>query len=113
MITLTPAAADQIRKSASEGNNSDLPLRIAAKRETEGNISYAMGFADKHDQNDLSFNTEGVTIVIAPVSLELIKGMTIDFVELEAGQSNFIFLNPNDPSYVPPEGSQPSTEHHL
>lgn len=113
MITLTPTAAEQIRKSASEGNNADLPLRIAAKREADGTINYAMGFADQHDQNDLSFNSEGVTIVVAPVSLELVKDMSIDFVELEAGQSNFIFLNPNDPNYVPPEGTQASTEHHL
>jgi len=113
MITLTPVAAEQIRKSAAESNSSDLPLRIAAKRESDGTINYGMGFADQHDQNDLSFNTEGVTIVIAPVSLELIKGMTIDYVELEAGQSNFIFLNPNDPNYVAPEGIQTSTEHHL
>lgn len=113
MITITPSAAAQIRKSATEGNMADLPLRIAAKRESDGSINYAMGFADKHDENDLSFNSEGVTLVVAPVSLELIKDMTIDFVELEAGQSNFIFLNPNDPNYVPPEGGSASTEHHL
>lgn len=112
MITLTPAAANQILKSAKEGNMTELPLRIAAKRESDGNITYGMGFADQHDQNDLSFNSEGVTLVIAPVSLELVKGMTIDFVELEPGNPTFIFLNPNDPNYVPPEGSAP-TEHHL
>ena len=113
MITITPAASEQIRKSAAEGNMTDLPLRVAAKHEADGTINYAMGFADEHDQNDLSFNSEGVTLVVAPVSLELVKDMTIDFVELESGQSNFIFMNPNDPNYVPPEGSSSSTEHHL
>ena len=29
--------------------------------------------------------------------------MTIDYVELEPGSWQFIFLNPNDPSYVPPQ----------
>jgi len=28
--------------------------------------------------------------------------MTIDYVELEAGKQEFIFLNPNDPTYRPP-----------
>ena len=112
MITITPAAAAQIQKSATDGSMSDLPLRVAAKREADGSITYGMGFADEHDQNDLSFNSEGVTLVIAPVSLELVKGMTIDFVELESGNPTFIFMNPNDPNYVPPEGTA-STEHHF
>jgi hypothetical protein len=28
--------------------------------------------------------------------------MTIDYVELDAGKAVFIFLNPNDPTFVAP-----------
>jgi iron-sulfur cluster assembly protein len=29
--------------------------------------------------------------------------MTMDYVELEPGSWQFIFMNPNDPNYKPPE----------
>ena len=32
----------------------------------------------------------------------MLRGATLDFVELEPGDFQFIFLNPNDPNYVPP-----------
>jgi iron-sulfur cluster assembly protein len=44
--------------------------------------------------------------MVPPDSVELLKGATLDFVELEPGQFNFIFMNPNDPEYVPPKESQ-------
>jgi iron-sulfur cluster assembly protein len=39
---------------------------------------------------------------MAPEYVPLLDDATLDFVELEDGQRQFIFLNPKDPSYVPP-----------
>lgn len=113
MFTLTPAAAEQIRESARQGQMQGMPLRIAARRETDGSLQYAMGFADEHNDKDLTYESEGVTVVIAPTSIDLLKGATLDFVELEPGQYNFVFLNPNDPNYVPPQSDAGETGHHL
>ena len=101
MIKVTPAAAEQIKQSAKQGNAEGLPLRLAASRNPDGSIHYGMGFADQENDNDLSYKSEGVTIVIAPASFELLDNMEIDFVELENGENNFIFKNPNDPNYKP------------
>ena len=51
---------------------------------------------------DTFFNFDGVDLVVSSGSKDLTDGMTIDYVELEPGKPEFIFLNPNDPSYVPP-----------
>ena len=46
---------------------------------------------------------DGVDLVVATASKDLADGMTIDYVELSAGEAEFIFMNPNDPEYVPPD----------
>ena len=102
MFTVTPTAAEQIRQSAKQGQMEGMPLRVAVRKDTDGSLQYAMGFADAQTDEDLSCDSEGITVVIAPSSYELLKGTTLDYVEMEQGQKNFIFINPNDPDYVPP-----------
>jgi len=101
MITVTPAAAQQIKDSAKQGQAEGLPLRIAATRQADGSLHYGMGFAEEDTQKDLSYASEGVTIVVSPVSLDLLNNTVIDYVELDNGDKNFIFKNPNDPNYKP------------
>lgn len=101
MITVTPAAAQQIKESAKQNQSEGLPLRLAATRQADGSIHYGMGFAEEEIDKDLSYDTEGVTIVVSPVSLDLLDKTEIDYVELENGEKNFIFKNPNDPNYKP------------
>jgi len=113
MFTVTPAAAEQIRNSAKQGQMEGMPLRIAARQDTDGSLQYAMGFADAQTDEDLSCDSEGITIVISPTSYEFIKGTTLDYVEMEQGQYHFVFMNPNDPSYVPPTEQGGGSEHHF
>ena len=101
MITITQAAAKQIRRSADSGNMEDLALRIAASRRPDGTIEYQMGF-DEIARDDMLVNARGVDVVMRNDDKELLNGMTLDYVELEPGEFQFIFLNPNDPSYEPP-----------
>jgi Fe-S cluster assembly iron-binding protein IscA len=79
-----------------------LPLRIAIKKQDDGSFHYAMGFDEQRLPGDSFLNFDGVDLVVSVDSKKLAAGLTIDFVELEAGKSEFIFLNPNDPTYVPP-----------
>ncbi len=101
MIKLTDAAVEQIKKSAGENGLQDIPLRIAAKRLEHGAIEYAMGH-DEAAELDTTSEYDGVTLVVAPHSMDLLSGAVLDFVELQDGVPQFIFLNPNDPEYIPP-----------
>lgn len=101
MITLTPAAAAQIKLSADQGKAEGMPLRIAASRNDDDSIHYGMGFDDSKE-DDVTVTTEDIEIVISTSSVELLRDTTIDFVELEPEKFQFIFMNPNDPNYKPP-----------
>jgi iron-sulfur cluster assembly protein len=102
MITLTAAAHKQMAYSAELGNMQGVPLRIAILEQGDGSFHYAMGFDEQRLPEDVFINVEGVSLVVSKNSQGLAEGMTIDYVELEAGKFEFIFLNPNDPTYVPP-----------
>jgi iron-sulfur cluster assembly protein len=105
MITVTPGAAQQIRIAASQSEADEMGLRIAARRDTDGSVSYVMGF-DEARNDDLVVPAEGIALVVSPAHRELLDGMTIDYVEFEAGDFRFIFINPNDTADAPaaPQG---------
>jgi iron-sulfur cluster assembly protein len=102
MITITPRAAQQIAVAARQGGTEGMALRIAAKEGADGSIEYGMGF-DERKEDDVQLTSEGVEVVIAAAHKPLLGGTTLDYVELEENDFRFIFLNPNDPNYVPPK----------
>ena len=102
MISLSAAALEQMKLSASQGDMDAVPLRIAIKEQDDGSFHYAMGFDEQRLPGDNFLNFDGIDVVVSAGSKDLAEGMTIDFVELEAGKPEFIFLNPNDPTYVAP-----------
>ena len=101
MFKVTPQAAEQVKVAAEQGGTAGMALRLAAQKRPDGSIDYRMGF-DEATEDDIRFSSEGVQIVIAPEFVPLLDAATLDFVELEPGDSQFIFLNPNDANYVPP-----------
>jgi len=101
MITVTPAAAAQIKLSAEQGKAGGMSLRIAASRNDDNSIHYGMGFDDSKE-DDMTIAAGDIEIIVSEKSAELLKDTTIDFVELEPEKFQFIFMNPGDPNYKPP-----------
>jgi iron-sulfur cluster assembly protein len=101
MFKVTPQAAEQVKVAAQQGGTAGMALRLAAQQRPDGSIDYRMGF-DEGTEDDIRFNSEGVQIVMAPEYVPLLDSATLDFVELEPGEPQFIFLNPKDPTYLPP-----------
>lgn len=99
MFTVTPAAAEQILRAAEQQTEGlqEPKLRVAAKFGEQGDILYGMGFDDEREE-DVVLDCDGVAVVIAPPSLALLDGATLDFVEINAGEYQFIFVNPNERS---------------
>ena len=79
-----------------------MPLRIAIKEKDDGSFHYAMGFDEQRLPGDVFVNIDKINLVVSKKSKDLAEGMTIDYVELEPGKLEFIFLNPNDPTYTAP-----------
>lgn len=102
MFKVTSAAAEQIRSAAKQGGTEGLSLRLAASQKSDGSIDYRMGFDDASEE-DIRMSSEGIDIVMAPEHVPLLDDAVMNFVEIEPGQFHFIFLNPKDANYSPPE----------
>jgi len=104
MFKFTDSAAEHIKLSAAQASDKPV-LRVAAKTNSDGSIEYGMGF-DELKEGDVSLQNNGATVVIDSMSIEILDETTLDYVEIEAGQYNFIFMNPLDPNYTPVKKSK-------
>jgi len=112
MFKLSKTAAQQIKRNLADHDFDDMPLRIAAQRGPDGAIHYQMGF-DEAGPGDMMLASRGVDVVIANEHKSLLNGAEMDYVELDDGSVNFIFLNPNDPSFVAPDTDEGTSGHEF
>lgn len=101
MLTLTPAAATQILASSLESGAEGMALRVAAKIEDDGQLTFGLGY-DEEREHDLSYECEGLTILIAPPSRDLLEGMLLDFVEVAPDDWQFVFMRTGESGSCPP-----------
>jgi iron-sulfur cluster assembly protein len=111
MFTVTSAAALQIQQTATTSGAQGMVLRIAARVDADGSMQYGMGFDDPKDE-DMKLELEGVSVVIADEYQELLTDTVLDFVELNPGEFNFIFIDghqvPDAPEQAPGSGCSAS-----
>ena len=103
MISLTNEASLIFKKEIEKESNKGFKLRVAVMKKEGNKFHYAIGFDDNITNTDKVFKVNSVEVVMSNISLEMCDGMTIDYVELEKNQFNFIFLKPKDPNYVEPK----------
>ena len=92
-ISVTPKAAAQIRKAIVK-RGGGVGLRVAVKTSGCSGYAYALEFADTAADDDLSFESEGVQLLVDSRSLPLIDGTQLDWVR-EGLNEGFKFNNPN------------------
>ncbi len=91
MIKLTPAAADQVRRAAEQSGASELALRVAARwDDAQEMYDFGIGFDERREKDD-EYVSEGITVLVSPVSRDAVQGLVVDYVELEPGDFRFIF----------------------
>ena len=106
MFKLTPAAANQVKIAAEQSGTEGMALRLAARENKDGSFAYNMGFDEPLDE-DVRVSTEGVEVIMDPAFEKLLEETTLDFVELDGDEGHqFVFLNPLDPTYVPPKSDK-------
>jgi len=106
MFKVTKAAAAEIKRNLALSDEDDMPIRVAAQRAPDGSIHYQMGF-DEAGPGDTMVSSAGIDVVIANEHKPLLSGCEMDFLQFEDSSMNFIFLNPNDPTYVEPDRNAP------
>lgn len=91
-ITLSPSAAARVATIASKQGKPAI-LRLAVEGGGCSGFQYRFGLADAPDGDDLVAETDGVRLVVDPVSLDLVAGCTVDYVE-SLGGAAFRVENP-------------------
>ena len=93
MISLTESAADRVR-SYLERRGHGVGLRVGIRKTGCSGYAYVIDYADEVADDDLRFDSHGVTVVVDPESLALIDGTEVDFVKDGLNEA-FRFRNPN------------------
>jgi iron-sulfur cluster assembly accessory protein len=92
-ITLTKNAAKRVAWIA-ERQSRPAILRLAVDGGGCAGFTYKFDLADAQDGEDTVVETDGVKLVVDPISLDLVRGSAVDFVE-DLGGAAFRVTNPN------------------
>jgi len=93
-IVLTESAARRIATLKTKEDAEDAFLRIAVSGGGCSGFQYGLSFDEQRNEDDFVFEQNGVGVVIDEVSLDLLNGAEIDFVEDMMGAA-FQIKNPN------------------
>jgi len=93
-IVLTENAARRIAMLKAQENADNAFLRIAVSGGGCSGFQYGLSFDDQCNDDDFVFERDGVGVVVDEVSLDLLNGAEVDFVEDMMGAS-FQIRNPN------------------
>jgi len=92
-IALTPAAAARVATIA-ERQNKPAILRLSVEGGGCSGFQYKFGLADAPAEDDMVSETDGVRLVVDSISLDLVRGAQVDYVE-SLGGAAFRVENPN------------------
>lgn len=92
-VTLSETAAKRVQAFLTK-RGGGIGLRLAVKTSGCSGMAYALEFVDAKTEEDLTFESYGVTVVVDPRSLPYIDGTELDFVR-EGLNEGFKFNNPN------------------
>lgn len=93
-ILLTESAAERIRILIDSEGNPGLMLRLSVQGGGCSGFSYGITLDADAQPGDQLFESQGVKIVVDEVSIDLLRGTEVDFVEDLSG-SSFVLRNPN------------------
>ena len=91
-LILSPSAATRVALIAAKQGKPAV-LRLAVEGGGCSGFQYKFDMADGPAPDDMVSETDGVRLVVDPVSLDLIAGSTVDYVE-SLGGSAFKVENP-------------------
>lgn len=91
-MTLSPSAASRVAAIAAKQGKAPL-LRLAVEGGGCSGFQYRFALAESPEADDLVVEQDGVCLLVDPVSLDLVAGSTVDYVE-SLGGAAFKVENP-------------------
>ncbi len=93
-IALTPAAAARVAAIAARQGRQDPRLRLSVDGGGCAGFQYKFELADAPTEDDTEIVTDGVGLLVDSISLPLVAGSVVDYVE-NLGGAAFQVRNPN------------------
>ena len=93
-VTLTDRAAEHVQRYIQK-RGKGVGLRLGVKTTGCSGLAYKLEFADDIKPEDVTFESNGVRVLIDPKSLAYLDGTELDFVR-EGLNEGFKFNNPNE-----------------
>jgi iron-sulfur cluster insertion protein len=91
-VSLSPSAAKRVAFIAAKQGKPAV-LRLAVDGGGCAGFSYRFSLGEPEEGDEIA-STDGVSLVVDPVSLDLLQGSEVDYVE-ELGGASFKVTNPN------------------
>jgi iron-sulfur cluster insertion protein len=92
-IDLTSSAAARVAAIAAKQGKPAM-LRLSVDGGGCAGFQYVFGLADAPADDDVRAERDGVTLLVDPISLDLVRGCSVDYVE-SLGGAAFKVENPN------------------
>ena len=93
-VTLTPAAAQAVLDLLEKRNLTGYALRVFVSGGGCSGFQYGMALEDHIRESDLTYEMNGVKLVVDEISINYLSGATVDYVDGLMG-SGFKIENPN------------------
>ncbi|RDZ26235.1 iron-sulfur cluster insertion protein ErpA [Lysobacter silvisoli] len=93
-LEFTASAAAKVRELIAEEGNAALKLRVYIQGGGCSGFQYGFEFDEQQGEDDLTVQTDGVTLLVDPLSLQYLMGAVVDYTESLHG-AQFVIRNPN------------------
>jgi len=93
-IAFTDAAARKAMELIVEEHNPELKLRVYISGGGCAGFQYGFTFDEMAAEDDIRVTTDGVTLLIDPLSFQYLAGAEVDYTENLQG-AQFVIRNPN------------------
>lgn len=93
-LIFTRNAANKVSELIAEEGNPDLKLRVYVSGGGCSGMQYGFSFEEGVSEDDTAVQTDGVTLLVDPTSLQYLAGAEIDYQDGLEG-SRFVIKNPN------------------
>lgn len=93
-LQFSSAAAHKVRELVAEEGNDALKLRVYIQGGGCSGFQYGFEFDESQAEDDLAIQTDGVTLLVDPLSLQYLMGAEVDYTESLHG-AQFVIRNPN------------------
>ncbi len=94
LVTVTPAAAQAVNELLAKRNLTGYGLRVFISGGGCSGFQYGLALEDQIRPSDITYEMNGIQVVIDEVSINYLRGAMIDYVDELMG-SGFKITNPN------------------